>query len=175
MKDLRIVWEGMYTTFRTGVQIPVRIVSRLVVEMAQHTQSDGEPWREVKGIVRDKILAQATAGSTPAPEYEMLRAEIDMLRGVGGCMEDGDGPCGVCIKCALRGDHVESRKTGLPALRSAGWMVAVHNDYRLNGRRMTFWLFTKGDRAVKGEGETDSEALAQVAAQVAALEAKTPA
>jgi hypothetical protein len=29
---------------------------------------------------------------------EMLQAEVEMLRGV-GCSEDGDGPCGVCIKC----------------------------------------------------------------------------
>jgi hypothetical protein len=30
------------------------------------------------------------------------RAEVDMLRGV-GCNEGGDGPCGVCIKCVVRG------------------------------------------------------------------------
>lgn len=47
-------------------------------------------------------------------------------------------------------------------LRSAGWAVAVHNDYRLNGVSMTFWLFTKGERAVKGEGKTDAEALNEV-------------
>jgi hypothetical protein len=29
---------------------------------------------------------------------EQKQAEIDMLRGV-GCMEDGDGPCGCCVKC----------------------------------------------------------------------------
>jgi hypothetical protein len=42
---------------------------------------------------------------------EMLRAEIDMLRGV-GCSEDGDGPCGACLKCALSGQHVQSRAVG---------------------------------------------------------------
>jgi hypothetical protein len=47
-------------------------------------------------------------------------------------------------------------------LRAAGWAVAVHNDYRLNGEAHTFWLFTKDGRAVKGEGKTDAEALAQV-------------
>ena len=52
-------------------------------------------------------------------------------------------------------------------IRAAGWSVAVHNDYRLNGERMTFWLFTKGCRAVKGEGRTDREALDQVRAQLA--------
>lgn len=44
-------------------------------------------------------------------------------------------------------------------LRIAGWSVAVHNDYRLNGERFTFWLFTQGDLCVKGEGRTDTEAL----------------
>ncbi len=37
-------------------------------------------------------------------ERDRLRAEVDMLRGVGCCEakldEPDDGPCGVCIKCA---------------------------------------------------------------------------
>ena len=37
--------------------------------------------------------------------------------------------------------------------------MAVHNDYRLDGVPHTFWLLTKGDRCVKGEGRTDKEAL----------------
>lgn len=46
-------------------------------------------------------------------------------------------------------------------LRAAGWSVAVHNDYRLNGEPHTFWLFTHPDgRWIKGEGRTDAEALA---------------
>ena len=40
--------------------------------------------------------------------------------------------------------------------------MAVHNDYRLNGTPHTFRLFMKGDRCVKGEGETDLEALDQI-------------
>jgi hypothetical protein len=48
-------------------------------------------------------------------------------------------------------------------------MVAVHNDYRLNGELHTFWLFTKDDRAVKGEGKTDAEALAIVADAIRSL------
>jgi hypothetical protein len=52
-------------------------------------------------------------------------------------------------------------------LRAAGLTVAVHNDYRLNGRAMTFWLMTwtnpAGETlAFKGEGETDGDALDQV-------------
>lgn len=55
-------------------------------------------------------------------------------------------------------------------LRQKGWVVAVHNDYRQNGRLMTFWLFTKDDRCVKGEGATDLEALAEVVAAVKKIE-----
>ena len=56
-------------------------------------------------------------------------------------------------------------------LRAAGLMVAAHNDYTLNGKRMVFWLLTYTPPpekqafrdyrtiAFKGEGETDEEAL----------------
>lgn len=48
----------------------------------------------------------------------------------------------------------------LARLRGAGWMVAVHNDYRKDRRSYTFWLLTHADgRWVKGEAETDEEAL----------------
>ena len=58
--------------------------------------------------------------------------------------------------------------TGLGAslpddIRAAGWVVAVHNDYVLQGERNTFWLFTHHDgRWVKGEGKTDADALNQI-------------
>ena len=52
-------------------------------------------------------------------------------------------------------------------LRALGWTVAVHNDYRLDGVAHTFWLFTKGGQAVKGEGRTDAEALNQIRAAIA--------
>lgn len=39
---------------------------------------------------------------------DMARAEVEMLRGV-GCSEDGDGPCGACLKCARqRADKAEA-------------------------------------------------------------------
>lgn len=51
-------------------------------------------------------------------------------------------------------------------LRAAGWAVAVHNDYTLAGKRMTFWLLTKtvGHQlvALKGEGTSDRDALDQI-------------
>jgi hypothetical protein len=56
----------------------------------------------------------------------------------------------------------EEASNMLLQLRSDGWLVAVHNDYRQNGRVHTFWLFTKGDQCVKGEGLTDADALKQV-------------
>jgi hypothetical protein len=50
----------------------------------------------------------------------------------------------------------------LHLLRGAGWMVAVHNDYRQNGNLMMFWLFTHpSGRLIKGEGNSDTEAVAQ--------------
>lgn len=52
-----------------------------------------------------------------------------------------------------------SVKELLDEIRGMGWAVAVHNDYRLNGEDHTFWLFTKDDRAAKGEGRTDEDAL----------------
>lgn len=55
-------------------------------------------------------------------------------------------------------------------LRAKGWSVGVHNDYRLNGAAHTFWLFTKGDYQVKGEGLTDADALNQVRQAVESLE-----
>ena len=51
-------------------------------------------------------------------------------------------------------------------IRAAGYTVAVHNDYRQDGRPHTFWLFTDDYRAVKGEGPTDAEALNIVRAKL---------
>jgi hypothetical protein len=55
-------------------------------------------------------------------------------------------------------------------LRTAGWAVAVHNDYRLSGAPHTFWLLTKGDRCVKGEGRADAEALDEIRRAVKSAE-----
>jgi hypothetical protein len=48
----------------------------------------------------------------------------------------------------------------LKQIRSMGYLVGVHNDYKLNGQSMTFWLFThESGHFIKGEGLTDEEAL----------------
>ena len=59
----------------------------------------------------------------------------------------------------------------LHELRSHGWTVAVHNDYRLNGEAFTFWLFTNEQLGVffKGEGRTDDDAVENVRVQVSKL------
>lgn len=59
-------------------------------------------------------------------------------------------------------------------IRALGWSVAVHNDYRLNGVAHTFWLFTKGDRALRGEGLTDAQALNAVRAEIVAKAKEAP-
>ncbi len=51
-------------------------------------------------------------------------------------------------------------------IRFRGWTVAVHNDYRLRGKPHTFWLFTRSNIAVKGEGPTDACALDAVRLQI---------
>ena len=51
-------------------------------------------------------------------------------------------------------------------IRRKGWAVAIHNDYKQGGHLWTFWLFTKGDRCVKGEARTDQGALELIWDQV---------
>ena len=65
-------------------------------------------------------------------------------------------------------DHVavEGLTLGCPDasdLRALGWTVAVHNDYRHQGKPHTFWLLTHpSGRWLKGEAPTDTEALDQI-------------
>lgn len=74
----------------------------------------------------------------------------------------GAGPADrlLCVESHIAGQKAWRAGADTPDdLRALGWAVAVHNDYRLNGDAHTFWLLTKGDRCVKGEGRTDAEAL----------------
>lgn len=58
----------------------------------------------------------------------------------------------------------------LSELRGAGYMVGVHNDYKLHGQLKTFWLFTHPATGtfLKGEGLTDELAVKRVLDQVPA-------
>jgi hypothetical protein len=63
-------------------------------------------------------------------------------------------------------------------LRGLGWMTAVHNDYRHNGEKFTFWLLTYpleggGFLALQGEAKTDVEALDNIRYQVNNRDFKT--
>ena len=56
-------------------------------------------------IVRGALDAQAAAEKelfALRHVNEMLQAEVNVLRGV-ECEADGDGPCGVCVKCLRAG------------------------------------------------------------------------
>lgn len=120
---------------------------------------------------------RATLAATGAAEEVALPLDVDALaneiRRVDGSHSLGAGELAEALRPFLAASLAEAAQQ-LPDntpddLRAAGWAVAVHNDYRLKGMAHTFWLLTKGDRFVKGEGRTDGEALAQVRAAVAAL------
>lgn len=51
------------------------------------------------------------------------RAEVEMLRGV-GCMEDGDGPCGACRKCAFRRGVAAMREAAAQRCDDHDWVHA---------------------------------------------------
>lgn len=55
-------------------------------------------------------------------------------------------------------------------IRSQGWSVAVHNDYRQGGLFYTFWLFTKDGQCIRGEGRTDAEALNFIRSKISGLQ-----
>lgn len=65
----------------------------------------------------------------------------------------------------------------LKELRDEGWMVAVHNDYRLGGEAYTFWLFTnfRTGTFVQGEARTDEEALRNIRLELLEREADAEA
>lgn len=71
------------------------------------------------------------------------------------------GACDWCATEKPRPNGSMGLDRMLADLRSRGWSVAVHHDYRRDGRPFTFWLFTHPSGAfVKGEGPTDRRAVA---------------
>jgi hypothetical protein len=76
-----------------------------VLEIAVKDAEDTDlEWLEerLRDAAYDTISHLQTLIDVLISQRDMARAEVETLRGV-GCMENGDGPCGVCIKCAHRG------------------------------------------------------------------------
>jgi hypothetical protein len=108
-----------------------------------------------------KALRKEVEHDTPTGEYSGIRALLSDFKvkwetGFDGWQDGAE----IEYHCALlEGPH---------DLRAAGWVVAVHNDYKIGGKRMTFWLLTKevpGSQfplCLKGEGASDREALDQI-------------
>jgi hypothetical protein len=137
-------------------------------------------WR---GLAEGRAEALEMGRQTLAAERERtgrLREALESVRDSLDCLDldENSGPedddhaeeCLSCYAARALADTDPGQATPpaaahrLARLRSAGWTVAVHNDYRLNGKPFTFWLFTheKSGRFAKGEGATDDEALAAV-------------
>lgn len=60
-------------------------------------------WDEVDFSTKQEIISELeTAVEAPddwnPSEFDIVKAEMDVLRGV-DCGVNGDGPCGVCVKC----------------------------------------------------------------------------
>jgi hypothetical protein len=74
---------------------------------------------------RDEARAEAASSLAMAKiagdKHDQKCAEVDVLRGA-GCEEDGDGPCGVCRKCAYRRGAEDMR------LACQQWCRAWEND-----------------------------------------------
>lgn len=68
------------------------------------------------------FMIERSEGWALLDEVTALRAEVEMLRGV-GCMEDGDGPCGVCRKCAYRRGAEAMRESAVGVCEEA-WVRA---------------------------------------------------
>lgn len=83
---------------------------------------------------------------------------------VNNCPSDAAGPDGrpVCACWSVFWPELRDEPGSPNDLRHLGWMVAVHNDYVPEGKRYTFWLISKGERCLKGEGTSDAVALDQI-------------
>lgn len=78
-------------------------------------------------VTRERDEARAEVGrlrTEVASSLAMASAEADVLRGF-GCMEDGDGPCGVCRECFYRHGY----RRGAEAMRKRCAMWVKHNSH----------------------------------------------
>lgn len=61
-----------------------------------------QPHPELMAVRADALLATIDQDQA---KIDALEAEVSVLRGV-DCEADGDGPCGVCLKCAKKPNGV---------------------------------------------------------------------
>ena len=82
----------------------------------------------IDAALRTPIPPIFDAFCTAREQRDEARAEVEMLRGV-GCMEDGDGPCGACRKCAYQRGAAAMREAAMGAAWHSAAM-GVHNKIR---------------------------------------------
>lgn len=139
--------------------------------MSKHTK---EPWRTdaPSGFPGDVMAGKEMIARTTITDQSNAKANA---RRIVACVNACDGiptdelerkGLPLYMHETLTEQRDELLAAGADDIRAAGWAVAVHNDYRLNGIQHTFWLFTKDGVAVKGEGRTDAFALNQVRAAI---------
>lgn len=105
---------------------------------------------------KDARIAELERAVTEAHE----RAERAIAVSLGSDRHRNDALSEIArLKAAKAAGDKQREEDLLGQLRLSGWRVAVHNDYCLSGKWMTFWLFVKDGRAIKGEGATDEEAI----------------
>ena len=83
----------------------------------------GAARRIEEAIAQMAALTQALEEARQQPQ--VARAEVNVLRGV-HCCADGDGPCGVCLKCARA--EVSRLREALHELIQDWELVAEHFD-----------------------------------------------
>lgn len=133
----------------------------------EHLEDLREHLEGVAGtLVKERTTAQQ--------QTEVLRSDTkDRIEGLENELRDANRWANTCEKDAREQAHKVERLSGSIAddLRTAGWLVAVHNDYVQAGERFTFWLLTHAasGRFVKGEGHSDAEALCAIRAKLKVL------
>ena len=68
-------------------------------EAAQHQQALIDARRAEHTVWKGRAEAAEASLAAVEAERDQKTAEVETLRGV-GCNEDGNGPCGACLKCA---------------------------------------------------------------------------
>ncbi len=152
----------------------LRTIVRLDVEVPTLRDCADELGAQAPGSAAKRAaLAEFLRGLAHDLESLLRPQEPERTQLACTCYDDGVMPV-LGDGCPAHDHRVNRRNTepeqaatekldGLLArVRALGWAVAVHNDYRLNGVSHTFWLFTKGESALKGEGLTDADAVSAV-------------